>query len=304
MQRTPDVTAAGTSSTVAGLLSAMRPRQWVKNLLVVAVPLASGRLLEPGIIADTFLALVVMCAASAAVYLTNDILDREADRLHPVKRERAIAAGVVPVPLACVVAGLLAAVAVLLPVGLGSSALSLLVLSYLILQVVYVFWAKHQPVLDLACVAAGFVLRAVAGGVASAIPISTWFLTVTAATALFLGFGKRRHELVLLEGRAAEHRKILDEYSPYFLDQMISVVTASTVVAYCLYTLSPEVANKLHVKHLYLTVPFVLYGIFRYLYLVHQKGQGGNPSRVLLTDPPLITTIALWLLTATIILYR
>lgn len=256
MQRTPDVTAAGTSSTVAGLLSAMRPRQWVKNLLVVAVPLASGRLLEPGIIVDTFLALVVMCAASAAVYLTNDILDREADRRHPVKRERAIAAGVVPVPLACVVAGLLATVAVLLPVGLGSSALSLLVLSYLILQVVYVFWAKHQPVLDLACVAAGFVLRAVAGGVASAIPISTWFLTVTAATAMFVVAGKRYSELVT-HGHEVGTRQGLREYSEGYLRFVWGVSVGIAVVFYGLW--AAELGNGGSAMWARLSViPFVL----------------------------------------------
>lgn len=249
-------TATGASSTVAGLVSAMRPRQWVKNLLVVAVPLASGRLMEPEVIARTLLALAVMCAASAAVYLTNDVLDREADRKHPVKRTRAVAAGVVPVPLACVTAAVLATGAVLLPAAVGSPGLSLLVLAYLGLQVVYVFWAKHQPVLDLACVAAGFVLRAVAGGVASSIPISTWFLTVTAATAMFVVAGKRYSELVT-HGHEVGTRQGLREYSEGYLRFVWGVSVGIAVVFYCLW--AAELGNGGSAMWARLSViPFVL----------------------------------------------
>lgn len=216
------------------LLSAMRPRQWVKNLLVVAVPLASGQMLEPAIIARTALAFAVLCAASSAVYLTNDILDREADRNHPVKRERAIASGAVSVPLATAAAVVLAVAAVLIPIALGAPELALLVVAYLVLQAIYVFWAKHQPVLDLACVAAGFVLRAVAGGVAASIPVSTWFLTVTAASAMFVVAGKRYSELVT-HGHEAGTRHGLREYSEGYLRFVWGVSVGIAVVFYGLW---------------------------------------------------------------------
>jgi len=158
-------------------------------------------------------------------------------------------------------------------------------------------------ILDVMSIATGFVIRAVAGGVVIGVPVSQWLIICTFLGALFLGFGKRRHELVLLEGRATEHRSSLQEYSPYFLDQMISVVTASTVVAYAIYTASPEVRERLGTDQLYLTIPFVLFGIFRYLYLVHQREEGGNPTQLLLTDGPLLADLVLWILAATLVLY-
>jgi decaprenyl-phosphate phosphoribosyltransferase len=212
----------------------MRPKQWVKNLLVVAVPVASGQFLAPGVMAKTALAFVAMCAASASVYLANDILDREADRRHPVKRERPIASGQVGVPVAAVTAGLLACAAVIAPWLLGSPNLSLLIGAYLLLQVLYVFWAKHQPVLDLACVAAGFVLRAVAGGVAVGIPVSTWFLTVTAASAMFVVSGKRYSELVT-HGHEGGTRQGLKEYSEGYLRFVWGVSVGIAVVFYGLW---------------------------------------------------------------------
>lgn len=248
--------AVAVASPSSGLLSAMRPKQWVKNLLVTAVPLASGRLLEADVVAMTALAFVVLCMASAAVYLTNDILDREADARHPRKRTRAIAAGVVPVPLAALMALGLATVAVLLPLLLGSAQLSLLVIGYLLLQAFYVFWAKHQPVLDLACVAAGFVLRAVAGGVASAIPISTWFLTVTAASAMFIVAGKRYSELVT-HGHEAGTRQGLREYSEGYLRFVWGVSVGIAVVFYGLW--AAELGNGGSAMWARLSViPFVL----------------------------------------------
>lgn len=285
------------------LWASMRPHQWVKNGLLFAALVFAQKLGDPGRVATVCVAFALWCLMASAVYLWNDLFDLEEDRHHPEKCRRPIASGALPPEIARKACAVLAAVAILGAFLLGR-AFGVVLVAYALMNVAYTIRLKHVVILDVMTLAAGFVLRAVGGGVVIHVEVSPWLVICTILLALFLGFGKRRHELVLLEERASEHRKILQEYSPYFLDQMISVVTASTVVAYCLYTLSPEVANKLHVKHLHLTVPFVLYGIFRYLYLVHQKGQGGNPSRVLLTDPPLITTIALWLLTATIILYR
>ncbi len=287
----------------AALFASMRPHQWVKNGLLFAAIVFAQKLDDPRRFAVVCTAFALWCLMASAVYLWNDLFDLEEDRRHPEKASRPIASGELPVPIArlgCAALTVMALVGALLL----DRHFALVLTVYALVNVAYTMKLKHVVILDVMTLASGFVLRAVAGGVVIGVEVSPWLVICTILLALFLGFGKRRHELVLLEGRASEHRPILEEYSPYFLDQMISVVTASTVVAYCLYTLSPEVASKLHVRHLYLTVPFVLYGIFRYLYLVHQKGQGGNPSRVLLTDPPLITTIALWLVTAAIILYR
>lgn len=250
------MTTSVAASSTAGLITAMRPRQWVKNLLVFAVPLASGQIGQPGVIPKTLLAFAVMCSASAAVYLTNDILDRQADARHPVKRTRPIAAGQVGVPLAWAVAILLAATALGLPVALGIPDLTVLVLSYLLLQAVYVFWAKHQPVLDLACVATGFVLRAVAGGVASGIWISTWFLTVTAASAMFVVAGKRYSELVT-HGQDGGTRQGLREYSEGYLRFVWGVSVGIAVVFYGLW--AAELGNGGSAMWARLSViPFVL----------------------------------------------
>lgn len=245
-----------TNSPAGGLLTAMRPRQWVKNLLVIAVPLAAGQLLDPPILAHTALAFVAMCAAASAVYLTNDILDREADRNHPKKRNRPIASGAVSVPVATGTAIVLALASVMVPAAVGSSGLSLLILAYLVLQATYVAWAKHQPVLDLACVAAGFVLRAVAGGVAADISISTWFLTVTGAAAMFVVAGKRYSELVT-HGHEAGTRHGLREYSEGYLRFVWGVSVGIAVVFYCLW--AAELGNGGTAMWARLSViPFVL----------------------------------------------
>jgi len=195
-----------------------------------------------------------------------------------------------------VLAGMLAAIAL-------RPAFGLLAGVYFVLQVAYTFWLKEVVILDVMSIAAGFVIRAVAGGVLIVVPVSPWLIICTFLLALFLGFSKRRHELILLEARATNHRASLKEYSPYFLDQMIAVVTASTVVAYAIYTASPEVRDKLGTDKLYLTIPFVLFGIFRYLYLVHQREEGGNPTQLLLRDQPLLIDVLLWITTATLLLY-
>ena len=240
----------------AGLIASMRPRQWIKHLLVVAVPLAAGQLLEPAVFVRTLMAFVAMCAASASVYLANDILDREADRNHPDKRNRPIASGRVSVGAATAVAVALAVAAVVGPALLGSTDLPLLILAYLVLQAVYITWAKHQPVLDLASVAAGFVLRAVAGGVASNISISTWFLTVTAASAMFVVAGKRYSELVT-HGHESGTRQGLKEYSEGYLRFVWGVSVGIAVVFYGLW--AAELGNGGSAMWARLSViPFVL----------------------------------------------
>jgi 4-hydroxybenzoate polyprenyltransferase len=232
----------------------------------------------------------------------NDVRDCERDRRHPLKSKRPLPAGRITRGAALRVSAALMTIGLAAAFALGT-AFGMLTVAYLLLQVAYTFALKEMVILDVMSIASGFVLRAVAGGVVIAVPISPWLIICTFLLALFLGFSKRRHELVLLEDGATEHREALREYSPYFLDQMISVVTASTVVAYASYTASPEVQEKLGTDKLYLTIPFVLFGIFRYLYLVHQREEGGNPTQLLLSDRPLQVDVLLWVLTACLVLY-
>jgi 4-hydroxybenzoate polyprenyltransferase len=284
------------------LLASLRPEQWTKNLFVFAGVLFGGRLTEIGAIGLASAAFAIFCALSGVVYLINDLADREADQRHPLKRLRPIASGQLSTATAT------AAAAVLGVIGLASAfALSLgfglLAAAYFALLVAYSFVLKHMVIIDALTISAGFVLRAVAGAVAVSVPISHWLLVCTTLVALFLVLSKRRHELTLLTDTATTHRPILTEYSPYLLDQMIAVVTASTLVAYSIYATSTETAEKLHTTRLGVTIPFVLYGIFRYLYLVHQKRAGGSPADLLLTDRPLLACVGLWALAVALILY-
>lgn len=284
------------------LLLSLRPAQWTKNLLVFAGLIFGGRLLEPWALGTAVATFIAFCALSSAVYLFNDVLDREADQRHPLKRHRPIAAGELSPRTAVVAAALLGGIALAATV-LISPALGIVAAAYLGLLLLYTAVLKHVVIVDVITIAAGFVLRAIAGAVAVAVPISQWLLVCTTLLALFLAFSKRRHELTLLAGRATEHRRILEEYSPYLLDQMIAVVTASTVIAYSVYATSPDTAERLGTPWLGVTIPFVLYGIFRYLYLVHQRRGGGNPTSLLLTDRPLLGCVAAWAIAVMLILY-
>jgi 4-hydroxybenzoate polyprenyltransferase len=284
------------------LLISLRPHQWTKNLIVFAGLLFGQRLLDAGSVARSCAAFAIFCALSSAIYLINDILDREADRRHPTKAARPIASGALPVRAAGLAAAILIIGGVSASLALGPM-FALVAVAYVVLQSLYSGPLKRIVIIDVLTIAAGFVLRAAAGAVAIDVPISHWLLVVTVLLALFLALSKRRHEIVLLADEATNHREILGEYSPYLLDQMISVVTASTLVAYAFYTISPETEQKFHTGLLGLTVPFPLYGIFRYLYLVHRKDLGGSPSEMLLTDRPLLICVALWALTVIAIIY-
>jgi 4-hydroxybenzoate polyprenyltransferase len=236
------------------------------------------------------------------VYLINDVADREADRLHPIKRERPIAAGAISPGLAMTTAFLLTAAALAAALMLRP-AFAAVAMVYVALQTLYSGPLKHIVIIDVLTISIGFVLRAIAGAVAIRVEINHWLLILTILLALFLALSKRRHELVLLAQGATSHRKILEEYSPYLLDQMIAVVTASTLVSYLISTVSPETVQKYHTDYLGLTVVFPLYGIFRYLYLVHKKDGGGSPADMLLNDRPLLACVALWALAVAGIIY-
>jgi 4-hydroxybenzoate polyprenyltransferase len=284
------------------LLSSLRPFQWTKNLIIFAALMFGQRLLDPRSLAYAGAAFIIFCALSGVVYLINDVADREADRRHPIKMHRPIASGELPVRVALIAAATIGAVAVggafwLRPL------FGVLALSYLGLLAFYSGPLKHVVIIDVLTIAIGFVMRAAAGAVAIDVPISHWLYVLTILLALFLALSKRRHELVLLADAATGHRRILEEYSPYLLDQMISVVTASTLVAYAFYTVSPETQAKFGTDLLGLTLPFPIYGIFRYLYLVHQKEGGGSPAEMLLTDRPLLICVGLWAIAVAIIIY-
>jgi 4-hydroxybenzoate polyprenyltransferase len=244
----------------------------------------------------------VFCLLSGIVYLVNDIRDREADRLHPVKSRRPIASGALPVW----VAGLFAAVLVVVALGAAfglSTAFGIVGLSYLTLLVLYSIWLKHLVILDVLTLSMGFVLRAWGGAVAVDVGMSHWLLLLTLLGALFLALSKRRAELVSLADGARHHRPSLAEYSPHLLDQMISVVTASTLLAYALYTIDAQTVARFGTDRLLWTLPFPLYGIFRYLYLVHRRDGGGNPSEVLLSDRPILACVALWGAAVVLVIY-
>jgi 4-hydroxybenzoate polyprenyltransferase len=290
------------SSTWALVWSSLRPGQWTKNLLVFAGLVFGGRLLDAEAVGAAAIAFAVFCALSSAGYLFNDVRDRDADRRHPLKQSRPIASGQLSMPTALMLAAVLAAVAVAVAAVI-SPALAFVAAAYAALLALYSVLLKNMVILDVLTIAGGFVLRAIAGAVAVRVPFSAWLLVCTTLLALFLGLSKRRHELVLLGEGAVDHRRILHEYSPYLLDQMIAVVTASTLVAYTFYSISPETAARLGTPRLGLTIPFVLYGIFRYLYLVHQKHGGGSPAALLVTDRPLLACVALWIATVAALLY-
>ena len=290
-------------SLALSLLLSLRPAQWTKNLLVFAGLLFGRRLFDLPSVLDAVSAFAVFCVLSGAVYLVNDVADRDSDRQHPLKAQRPIASGALPVPVALGAALALATIALAAAYAIGP-AFAVVAATYLALQITYSFPLKHIVIIDVLTIAIGFVLRAVGGAVAVRVEIGHWLLVCTILLALFIALAKRRHEIVLLADDAVSHRPILGEYTPYLLDQMIGVVTASTLISYVFYTISPETQAKFGTAWLGLTIPFPLYGIFRYLYLVHQRQGGGSPADMLLTDRPLLACVALWALTVALIIYR
>jgi 4-hydroxybenzoate polyprenyltransferase len=285
------------------LIISLRPTQWFKNLFVFAALVFSRNLNDLSQGLSVLWAFILFCLLSSGTYLINDLFDLREDREHPAKSRRPLASGQMKPSLAAALAGVLVPVSLVLSFLLHTH-FGLVALAYMLINLAYSAYLKHVVILDVMLVAFGFVLRAVAGALVIEVEISSWLLICTILIALFLALGKRRHEIMLLAEDSSQHRRVLGEYSPYFLDQMIAVVTASTLMSYTLYTLSPEVARKFGDNNLIFTVPFVLYGIFRYLYLVHRQSKGGSPAHVLLTDRPLMLDIVLWLAVVWFILYQ
>jgi 4-hydroxybenzoate polyprenyltransferase len=282
------------------LLRALRPEQWLKNGFVLAPLVFSGLIGDLDAWVRTLLALAGFCAAASFTYIVNDVLDREADRAHPEKRNRPIASGALPVPLAWTAAlGLLVlAAAASAPLENG---FRLILLAYLGLTTLYSVVLKHLVFVDVMVVAAGFVLRVVGGAAAIPVPVSRWILLCAFLLALYLALGKRRVELGLLGEEAGNHRKVLGEYSAGLVDQAISVVLGATVVAYSLYTVADDTVAKVGSEGLMITVPMVLYGLLRYLYLLHRTSCG-SPGRALVTDRPLLVCVTLWLMVSALVI--
>jgi 4-hydroxybenzoate polyprenyltransferase len=288
------------------LLKAMRPKQWIKNVLVFAAFVFTlndrWRPFTPvmwSLLLRATGALAIFSLISSSIYLLNDVRDVEKDRQHPTKRHRPVAAGSLPASVAVVVALLLMPAGVLAAYRL-SPAFAGIVGAYLVMQFAYIFFLKELVLLDVFVLALGFVMRAVSGAVVIGVDISPWLYIVTLLGSLFLGLCKRRNELLVMEGRAHEHRRILGHYTPELLDSLTSIAASSTIMAYSLYTFT---SPKLPENHtMMLTVPFVIFGMFRYLYLAHRKNAGGSPEEVFLRDRPLIGTMFLWIVSTGLIL--
>jgi len=289
------------------LLRAMRPKQWMKNVFVFIAVVADQKVLEPGPffstpVGQSFLGFLLFCAMSSAVYLLNDLIDVEQDRLHPTKRERPIASGELPASTARLVAIVLPIAALLFGFALRTM-FGLILLAYLVNNIAYTFKIKHVVLLDVLSISFGFLLR-VAGGVALIVVqrFSPWMYVFTTLLALFLGFSKRRGEIALLKDGAVSHRAILNEYNLAFLDSLLNVIVGALIVTYSFYTFSAPNLPENHT--MMLTIPFVLYGVFRYLYLVHVRGETKAPDEVLLKDRPLQITLLLFMIMVTLVFYQ
>ncbi len=279
----------------------MRPKQWTKNVFIFAALVFDGQLLEVGPFTQTLVGFVLLCLASSTVYIINDIADIEQDKQHPKKRHRPLASGRLSVRVAWI-ATIVLGVATLAVSFTLNRWFGALVLTYILMNLLYSYRLKHVPIIDVFIIASGFVLRVGAGVMLITVErFSPWLYVCTTLLALFLGFGKRRAELSLLVDKANTHRKVLDGYTISFLEQLITIVSAMTIMAYSLYTFSAENLPGNHL--MMLTIPFVVYGIFRYLYLIHVEGAGGAPDEVLLTDMPFLTSIIGWGLLVMLILY-
>lgn len=286
---------------IRGLIRTMRPKQWLKNGFLFVPLLFDRKLDEPRYVIATLSGFILLCFISSTVYLINDLADIKADQAHPTKRNRPLASGKLSKAVAIAAAVLYPLVCIPLAFLLKPS-FAMIVILYLISQMLYSFWLKHIVLVDVLVLASAYLLRVVAGvELVDVERFSPWLYLFTGTLALFIGFGKRRQELVLLEGNTASTRAILKEYSVALLDEMIMIATTMTLMTYSLYTFSAEGLPKNH--SMMLTIPFVLYGVLRYLYLIHVRGEGGAPDEVILRDRPLQATVALWALTILLVLY-
>ncbi len=288
--------------TLSSWVRLIRPQQWIKNCFVLAPLLFSGKALDSTAQLRSILAFLVFCGLASSVYIFNDVIDRAADRAHPVKRARPIASGEVGVAPALVVAALALAASVIAAFRV-SPARGGIAVSYLALNVLYSVWLKHVVIVDVFAVSAFFILRLLAGAAAVDVHPSVWLILCGGLLSLYLGFAKRRHELVLLGGPAGDHRAVLTQYSTQFLDQLSVVLLSVTIVSYIMYTLESDTAQLVGGEALSYSTVFVLYGVLRYLHLVHRQ-EDGNPTDTLLTDRGLLAAVVLWVIYCGLVLYR
>jgi len=281
---------------------AMRPRQWTKNLVIFTGLIFSQNFFHLDYVMTSFLAFVAFCLSASSIYLINDIKDVEQDKLHPEKKNRPLPAGLISITQAAVSAIILAIASQALAYKLNMN-FGYLLTGYWVLMLLYTYKLKHVVIVDLLIIATGFIIRAISGAAVLDVIISRWLLVCTIFLSLFLILAKRRNEIVMMGTNAAGHRAILAEYGERFLDQMIAVATGCSVISYVLYTLDPETVSKFKTSNLVFTVPFVIYGIFRYLYLVYQKDMGGRPEMVLLMDRSLLFSVFLWIAVSMLIVY-
>ncbi|WP_145045887.1 MULTISPECIES: decaprenyl-phosphate phosphoribosyltransferase [Paenibacillus] len=282
--------SVGTGNTLSGLLRLLRPKQWTKNALLFAALLFSFEEIRTETVLTTILGFILFSLVAGCVYILNDYVDRERDQQHPVKKFRPLASGQVN-PTHALLFGALLLIGSVGTAFVVNPIFGVLCIVYFILNVSYSFVLKHLVILDMMTIAAGFVLRAIAGGVLIHVPFTPWFLICTLLLSLFLAIGKRRNELTLLEGNTGSHRKVLDNYSITLLDQFNTIVTTATIISYSLFTFTSD-----RTIHLMWTIPLVIYGMFRYLYLIHMKNQGGSPDRVLFEDKPILITVILYVI--------
>lgn len=285
-------------------LKLMRPSQWIKNGFVLMPLIFSGRLYSRDDAFQVAGMLAAFCLASSATYVLNDYMDRDQDRVHPLKKHRPLASGdispsVALFMMACLVGGVFGVAA------LGRAPLEgfLFLSLYMVLQILYSVWLKHVLIVDVLTISTGFLLRVLGGAVVINVPVSSWLLLCTFSVAILLALGKRRHEIMILSDEACSHRRVLGGYNVPLLDQLLQVVTTSTFIFYCLYSVHGNPAVGIESQRLMLTIPLVTYGLFRYMYLIYCKEDGGSPAALLLTDPPLLTCILLWLIGCVAIIY-
>lgn len=281
-----------------GIVKISRPRQWIKNLFVFAALIFSEKFFDYVSILKTIAIFLSFCVASFLVYVINDYLDVENDKKHPKKRNRPIASGIITKREALFLIGIVSIVLIVVMM-IYRNVISIVLLAYLINNIFYSIRIKHIVILDIMSIALGFLLRVIVGALAINVSVSPWILLCTLLLSLFLGFSKRRNELILLGEESEKHRRILEEYSVEFIDSMLSIVTACTVMSYSLYTFFAYSE-----KSMMLTIPFVLYGIFRYQYLIHKRREGGSPEEIAISDKPLLLSILLWVISSSIILYK
>lgn len=282
------------------LLRLMRPHQWVKNIFVFIGLLFGHAWHDPNLVVQVVIAFVAFCLLSSAIYTINDIIDLDQDRNHPKKYKRPLAAGLISISAAFTLATLLGLLGLVLAYIASPTVLSIL-LGYALMNIAYSLWLKHVVILDIFIIATGFMLRILAGTLGVGIPPSQWLLLCGLMVTLFLGFTKRRAEIIALTDDKTAHRKVLEHYSPVLLDKMIGITAAGLIMSYSLYTMNPDTIRIHGTANLIYTVPFVMYGVFRYIYLLHHQSRGGDPSHDLVRDPHLFAVVGAWLI-ATILL--